>query len=213
MTPAAARLYAAALADAGEDWRILMDGLEPRPMLVGRWTGDVHDVDERVLVRAAPPVLDVGCGPGRHVHALARRGVMALGIDASEAAVGLARRRGSRAILGSVFGHVPGAGTWGSALLLDDNLGIGGDPERLLRRVSGLLRPGGTVLVECDPAGGHTGPVTARLDGPAGTSEPFPWAVVAADGLEEVAQAAALCVEDQWDDHGRHFAELAAAGR
>jgi SAM-dependent methyltransferase len=208
LNPAAGTLYAAALADARGGWRLLIDGHEARPLLVDRWTAPCDEVDERTLQRAQQPVLDVGCGPGRHVHALARRGVMALGIDASEAALALARRRGSNAVLGSVFGHVPGAGTWGSALLLDDNLGIGGDPVRLLRRVATLLRPGGTVLVECDAPGGPTGPVTARMDGPAGTSDPFAWAVVAADGVDAVAAAAGLTVEEAWEDGERYFAAL-----
>ena len=208
MSPGANSVYAAALEDAEGPWRILMDGHPPRPMEVGRWTGPCTEVDERVLDRAEPPVLDVGCGPGRHVRSLARRGVMSLGIDASAAAVGLARRFGAPALLGSVFDPVPGAGTWGSALLLDDNLGIGGDPVRLLRRVHALLAPGGSILVELDPPGGHTGRVMARLDGPAGTSAPFPWAVVASDGAEEVVREAGLAVEDQWDDSDRYFAVL-----
>jgi SAM-dependent methyltransferase len=36
-------------------------------------------------------VLDVGCGPGRHAHALARRGMEVVGIDISEHFVALAR--------------------------------------------------------------------------------------------------------------------------
>lgn len=36
-------------------------------------------------------VLDVGCGPGRHAHALGRRGIEVHGIDISERFVGLAR--------------------------------------------------------------------------------------------------------------------------
>lgn len=208
MNAAADQVYALALEDAASPWRILMDGLPPRPMQVGLWTGPCTEVDERVLRRAEAPVLDVGCGPGRHVRCLARAGILALGIDASPAAVGLARRFGAPARLGSIFDPVPGAGTWGSALLLDDNLGIGGDPERLLRRVHALLAPGGSIIVEVDPPGGHTGPVMARLDGPAGTSAPFPWAVVASDGLEKIIRNAGLFVEDGWDDSGRHFAIL-----
>ena len=36
-------------------------------------------------------VLDVGCGPGRHAHALGRRGVEVVGVDISERFVALAR--------------------------------------------------------------------------------------------------------------------------
>jgi SAM-dependent methyltransferase len=37
-------------------------------------------------------VLDVGCGPGRHAHALGRRGIAVHGIDISERFIDLARR-------------------------------------------------------------------------------------------------------------------------
>lgn len=36
-------------------------------------------------------VLDVGCGPGRHAHALAERGIEVVGVDISQAFVDLAR--------------------------------------------------------------------------------------------------------------------------
>jgi SAM-dependent methyltransferase len=41
-------------------------------------------------LRPGHQVLDVGCGPGRHAHALARRGIDVLGIDISERFVELA---------------------------------------------------------------------------------------------------------------------------
>lgn len=37
-------------------------------------------------------VLDVGCGPGRHAHALARRGINVVGVDISARFIELARR-------------------------------------------------------------------------------------------------------------------------
>lgn len=37
-------------------------------------------------------VLDVGCGPGRHAHALGARGIAVHGVDISERFVGIARR-------------------------------------------------------------------------------------------------------------------------
>ena len=43
-------------------------------------------------------VLDVGCGPGRHVHELARRGIDAHGVDISERFVELARSSGPASV-------------------------------------------------------------------------------------------------------------------
>ena len=101
------------------------------PLAVSRWLGLADDTDEVLLSTIRGPVLDVGCGPGRHLHELARRGVFALGVDLSPVAVDLARNRGGRAIVGSIFEELPGAGTWQTALLLDGNIGIGGMPARL----------------------------------------------------------------------------------
>ena len=55
--------------------------------------GTVQEVDHLVGALGLRPgmrVLDVGCGPGRHAHELARRGVVVQGIDVSETFVGLA---------------------------------------------------------------------------------------------------------------------------
>jgi SAM-dependent methyltransferase len=48
-------------------------------------------VDELGLAPGAR-VLDVGCGPGRHAHALGERGIEVVGVDISERFVELARR-------------------------------------------------------------------------------------------------------------------------
>jgi SAM-dependent methyltransferase len=202
-----AELYARGLEDRG-DWCLEIEGGRSRGVPFGRWLGPATGADEAVLDRAHGPVLDVGCGPGRHVRALARRGVLALGVDASPAAVTLARARGTAVHHGSIFAGAPGPGVWGSALVLDGNLGIGGDPARLLARLAELLRPGGAVLAEVDPPGWPTRPVRARLDGPAGRSEQFAWALVGADGIRAIACNAGLEVEDLWSDGARWFALL-----
>ena len=56
--------------------------------------GTVQEVDHAVAELGLGPgdrVLDVGCGPGRHAHELARRGLEVHGIDISERFVELAR--------------------------------------------------------------------------------------------------------------------------
>ncbi|HEX2038331.1 MAG TPA: class I SAM-dependent methyltransferase [Acidimicrobiales bacterium] len=57
--------------------------------------GTEQEVDFLVDVLALTPgdrVLDVGCGPGRHAHALARRGMHVVGVDISARFVDLASR-------------------------------------------------------------------------------------------------------------------------
>jgi SAM-dependent methyltransferase len=172
----------------------------------GRWLGAPTPEEERLLDRAVGPVLDVGCGPGRHVLALQRRGVLVLGVDVSPFAVRLARRRGAPAMEGSVFAALPGAGRWRSALLLDGNVGIGGDPAALLRRVAAVLSDDGRVLVEVGPPDSASGVQLVRLECGGQVGAPFPWASVGADGVAAVAGE--LRVHDVWPGGGRWFAEL-----
>lgn len=179
---------------------------------IDHWLAPASRVDERLLTRARGPVLDVGCGPGRHLVALARRGVTALGLDLSHAAVDLARARGADVLHGSIFGAVPGAGEWGSALLLDGSLGIGGAPVTLLRRVRQVLHRTGRVLVELDAPGTPSGHLHVRIEAQGAVSEWFPWARVAADAIEGVARGALLAVSEAWSDGGRHFAVLTRLG-
>ena len=57
--------------------------------------GTVQEVDHIVEALSLAPgdrVLDVGCGPGRHAHELARRGMVVHGIDISQRFVEIARK-------------------------------------------------------------------------------------------------------------------------
>ncbi|MGI9033927.1 MAG: class I SAM-dependent methyltransferase [Acidimicrobiales bacterium] len=173
-----------------------------------RWLDEPALEEETVLDMALGPVLDVGCGPGRHVMALASRGVMALGLDITPAAVRLARSRGALVLERSVFGHLPGHGRWGSALLLDGNIGIGGDAAALLARVSTLVRSGGRVLAEVEGSGAPCQQVTVRLEHQGRGGPWFPWARVSTDQLPALAAAAGLAVADVWCAAGRWFACL-----
>jgi SAM-dependent methyltransferase len=205
----AGELYAAAL-DRRRALVLRDEDGDARPLPLEAWLGVAGAADRRVLDRARGPVLDVGCGPGRHVHALARRGVLAVGIDISPVAVALARRRGATVLEASIFDRVPGAGRWRTALLLDGNIGIGGHPEALLRRIAALLAPGGAVLVELAAPG--TGAVSRRVrleDGPT-VSDWFAWASVGVDAVDGPARAAGLTVAERSRDDGRWFAALEA---
>ena len=180
--------------------------LEPLPL--DRWVGLADDADAEVLALASAPVLDLGCGPGRHLAALRASGKVALGVDLSPVAVRLARRRGAAAIPGDVFGAVPWAGRWRTALLLDGNVGIGGAPGALLRRTRELLAPGGAALVELDPPGAPTVRTRVRIEAFGAVSEWFRWARVGVDGIEPLAARAGLPVEDVVCAGGRWLARL-----
>jgi len=177
---------------------------------VGLWNGNATQRDETVLQDVRGPVLDIGCGPGRHVYALATRGVAALGIDVAPTAVWLAQAKGVPVLERSVFDRVPGAGRWKTALLLDGNIGIGGDPVPLLRRIADLLAPDGRIVIEVDPPGTSTTSLEVNLVTEATVSERFPWAVVGVNGLAAVASASDLEVYEVGCVDGRWFGWLAA---
>jgi SAM-dependent methyltransferase len=180
--------------------------LEPLPL--DRWVGIADAADAEVLALAEAPVLDLGCGPGRHLAALRASGRPALGVDLSPVAIRLARRRGAAAIPGDVFGAVPWAGRWRTALLLDGNVGIGGAPAALLRRTCELLAPGGAALVELDPPGAPTVRTRVRIEAHGAVSEWFRWARVGVDGIKPLAAAAGLGVETIDCAGGRWLARL-----
>ena len=118
------------------------------------------------------------------------------------------RARGAAAIEGSIFERVRGAGTWGSALLLDGNVGIGGDPVALLRRIGALLAPGGRILVELARPGAASGRRRMRLELAAAASPWFDWATVSAADVAVLAGASGLDVRERWSVRGRWFAVL-----
>ncbi len=112
-------------------------------------------------------VLDVGCGPGRHARALARRGIEVVGVDISETFVALARTdapagatflRADARDLGALAAVDPRfAGGFDAAVSLcqgafglpDPAAGVlGGEPDGVvLAGIAGALRPGGCVAV------------------------------------------------------------------
>jgi SAM-dependent methyltransferase len=181
---------------------------EVLPLPVDRWLAEPSAEEEAVLDRVLAPALDVGCGPGRIVLALARRGVTSLGVDPSPGAATLCRERGAPVLERSVFDRIPGTGRWGTALLMDGNVGIGGDPEALIRRLAALVRPGGRILVELEPPGAPTGRRRARLAAEGGPGPWFPWARAGADDAVALAAAAGCHLAELWEDGSRWFARL-----
>ena len=119
-----------------------------------------------------------------------------------------ARAAGAAALLRCVFGAVPAAGRWRTVLLADGNIGIGGDPHALLRRIYALLAPGGRVFAEVGPPGTATQRVILRLSSGGRPTEPFAWAQVAVSDAPALAAAAGLVANDCWEVASRWFVAL-----
>jgi hypothetical protein len=98
-----------------------------------------------------------------------------------------------------------------TVLLADGNIGIGGDPVILLRRVSELLTPLGQALIEVQPPGSAHRREQIRLRHGGQTSAWFPWAYVGVDQIAEVARNAGLSAGETWAAGGRWFTSLRPA--
>jgi SAM-dependent methyltransferase len=197
-------LYERSLAEQAQPEIEYADGRRER-LPVDEWR-DGRPGDQALLDRCTGPTLDVGSGPGRLTVALAERGLPALGIDITPYAVEMTRAAGGLALLRDVFDRIPGAGRWETVLLADGNIGIGGDPHVLLRRVASLLGRAGRAVVELDDGPTHIEWI--RLREGRQTTGWFRWSHVGADAITECAAAAGLAVTDLWTEESRWFAEL-----
>lgn len=141
-------------------------------------------------------VLDVGCGPGRHALALARRGFEVVGVDHSAEFVRLAREAAATAGLATTFVELDvrdldRPGEFDAAVCLcQGGFGLlgGRDETAVFGRIVATLRPGGALAVsafstafavrhleageEFDPATGVLHEVVT-VRGPDGVEAPF----------------------------------------
>ncbi len=178
---------------------------------IDRWLGgdranaDDRAVDEMVLGLCGGRTIDLACGPGRLVEELRRRGISAMGVDTSPAAVALGRERGAKTVLANIFDTVPHEGHWDTVLLVDGNIGIDGDPGRVIGRAYEIACDSGSVLVEVDSPG--TGSVTEclRIEGHGSVGPWYDWARIDAASLIPLAAAAGLAYSESVSVSRRHF--------
>jgi SAM-dependent methyltransferase len=159
-------------------------GIGPRPLAGGRLPRPVIEVIERDdgLINgaptehylAAPPnwqphdhralagvsghVLDVGAGAGRVALVLQERGVPVTALDISPGALAVARHRGVHdCVLATVDEHARAGRRYDTFLLLGNNLGLIGGPQRapaFLAALAGMARPGARIIAHgTDPYG------------------------------------------------------------
>jgi glycosyltransferase A (GT-A) superfamily protein (DUF2064 family)/SAM-dependent methyltransferase len=173
---------------------------------VARYAAAPDAADAVLLDRCTGPTLDIGCGPGRLAAGLAHRGVPSLGVDVTPVALLLARAAGATALRRSVFDRLPGEGRWPHALLIDGNIGIGGDPRALLDRIKTLLKPSGAeLLVETAPQD-----IDERHHLRVGEhGATVPWALVGVTALCALAEPLGYSLAANWGTAGRHFTALA----
>lgn len=205
-------LFDAAL--AGRCQRLVRADGVVLPLATQRWHDDAGGDDDWMIRRCVGPTLDLGCGPGRLVVALADLGVPVLGVDVSVQAVQRCLERGAAVLHRDAFERLPGEGRWAHVVLADGNIGIGGDPVFLLRRCRELIGAGGTIVVELEAGAGlwqGAAHLESTVTGETATPGPwFPWAVLGPSAVDEVAADAGLAVAAR-SEGPRCFAELVPA--
>jgi SAM-dependent methyltransferase len=169
-----------------------------------------EDFDEAVTRMCNGPTIELGCGPARLIARLYDRGIPALGIDRSAAAIRLAGRGGAPALLSDVFEPLPWMGRWQTVLLVDGNVGLGGDPGRILGRAAELLRCGGRCVAEFESDAIGIRARWVRLESACDVGPWFRWASVGVDSAATLAAQVGLTLTSIRLISGRVIASLAA---
>jgi SAM-dependent methyltransferase len=127
------------------------------------WVRETAAVNDRAIELLNPSpgdsVLEIGCGPGRAVAELARRGARVTGVDPSSVMIAQARRRNHAAtssgrvrLMIGESGSLPVSGESFDAALAIHTIYFWPDLEGGLREIRGLLAPGSRIGIGIRPA-------------------------------------------------------------
>jgi SAM-dependent methyltransferase len=149
-------LPAPVAADAVHE-RISAGLAEVQPLLLEAFRGTEEEIHHRMDLyltdlRAAAPVLDLGCGRGELLLMLREAGVEATGIDGDPALIAAARRRGLDVVEGDVLEVLRTLGDASRGAVTAFHLFEHLPPAILaaiLAEVRRVLRPGGLLIAEC----------------------------------------------------------------
>jgi SAM-dependent methyltransferase len=138
----------------------LADHMGPAYLRYSFTKGTEQEVDalmEALGLRPGQRLLDVGCGPGRHAHAFARRGVEVVGVDISQRFVDLASEGappGARFVRADARALAFDAEFDAAISLCQGAFGLAGGPGspldgdgEVLAGIARALRPGGVAAV------------------------------------------------------------------
>lgn len=108
--------------------------------------------ERELLTDLDGPVLDLGCGAGRHALELQQRGLNVVGIDNSPGAIAVCRERGLRDVRLADLTDPPAAQQqWGTILLMCGNLGLAGgwdETRALLRQLANCARTNAVLIAD-----------------------------------------------------------------
>jgi SAM-dependent methyltransferase len=99
--------------------------------------------EQELLKHAESPVLDIGCGAGRHSLPLQNQGLDVSGLDISEGVIYVCKKRGlTKTILGSASNLPAFKKPFNTFLLLFNNFGILGTPSDTISMLQNLYHLG-----------------------------------------------------------------------
>lgn len=109
---------------------------------------------QAMLLRSGVRVLDIACGEGRHLRALASRGAQLFGVDLSRSLLGRAVAGGARVVRGDMRALPFADNAFSAACSLFSSFGYfsAEEDQRVLEEARRVLQPGGRYVLDlADP--------------------------------------------------------------